>query len=121
MITESNITLYSKGFDISTRLDTWKRFEIYDVHWEEVQGANIIKSGLSNADKVRVFIPIKSLDENIPRIKPDDYIVKEIIVDEITSTSELEKKYETAVKVKTADYRLDSINKDLWHVEVGCG
>lgn len=120
MITESNITLYSKTRDINTRLDIWSRYHIYDVHWEEVQGANIIQSGLTNADKIKVFIPIKSLDENIPRIKPDDYIVKEIIVDEITSTSELEKKYETAVKVKTADYRKDSLNEDLWHVEVGC-
>lgn len=122
MITESNITLFSKGLDPLTRLDTWTKYHIYEVHWEEVQGLNIIKSGLKDADKVIVFIPLTSIDGVLStRIKPDDYIVKGIVDDNILTTSDLERKYSTAVKVKTADYREDALNESLWHVEVGCG
>lgn len=121
MITESSITLYSKGFDKTTRTDKWFRVQIKDVHWEGNKGINVEKTGLENADSVKVFIPFSSLTEiKDLYIQPGDYIVKGLIDDEISSTSELEKKYKTAVKVKYADVRDDAINKELWHIEVGC-
>ncbi|WP_282926892.1 DUF6751 family protein [Helcococcus kunzii] len=131
MITESNITIYNKYLDQATRTDKWKKTQIKNVHWEETQGANIIKSGMSNADSVKIFIPYVSFSELLyidPKqfkgegftFQPGDYIVKGLIEDEITSSSELEKQYITAVKIKTVDNRNDSIIKDLWHFEVGC-
>ncbi len=131
MITESNITIYNKYLDQATRLDKWKKTQVRNVHWEETQGANIIKSGMTNADSVKVYIPYLSLEEHLyvdPKqyngngitFNPGDYIVKGLIEDEITSSSELEKQYNTAVKIKTVDNRNDSLIEDLWHFEVGC-
>ncbi|EHR33443.1 hypothetical protein HMPREF9709_01191 [Helcococcus kunzii ATCC 51366] len=131
MITESNITIYNKYLDKITRLDKWKKTQILNVHWEETKGINIIKSGMSNADSVKVFIPYLSIEDLVYidpiqfngkgfTIKPGDYIVKGLIEDEITSSSELEKQYKTAVKIKTVNNRNDSLIKDLWHFEVGC-
>ncbi|MFL8951102.1 DUF6751 family protein [Helcococcus kunzii] len=131
MITESNITIYNKFIDSKTRNDVWKKTQIKNVHWEESKGANIIKSGMTNADSVKVFIPYSSIEEDVyidPKqykgdgftLKPGDYIVKGLIEDEITSSSELEKQYSTAVKIKTVDNRNDALIKDLWHFEVGC-
>lgn len=127
MIVDSDITIYSKY--ITNREVAWKKTHIKGVHWEEVQGANILKSGLTNADRVKVFIPFSSLEAEPVEpigyagegytIKPGDYIVKGLVEDEILSEVELEKKYTTAVKVKTADIRKDAVNKDLWHIEIG--
>lgn len=121
MITESNITVYNKIFDKSTRTDKWFRVQVKDVHWEGSKGVNTEKTGLENADSVKVFIPFSSLSElKELHIQPEDYIVKGLIEDEISSTSELEKKYKTAVKVKYADVRDDALIDELKHIEVGC-
>lgn len=121
MITESDITLYKRSFDKSTRLDRWVRVQIQNVHWEESKGINIEKTGLENADKIKVFIPFTSLVGALTSdINPGDYVVKGLIEDEIGSTSELERKYKDAVKIKYVDVRNDAINEELWHVEVGC-
>ena len=133
MITDSDITIYHRTVNAVTRIPEWHSTQIANVHWEESQGVNIASSGLSNADSVKVFIPYASLVDLTyvdPKqytgaaktfsIQPGDYVVKGLITDAITSSSDLEKKYSSAVKVRTADNRVDGVMQRLWHIALGC-
>lgn len=118
MITESDITLYSERVNPETREPEWTRTAINNVHWEESQGINIATSGLSNADKNKIYIPWTSMPAGVV-IKPGDIIVKGIVSDVITTVSQLEKKYSSVAKVRTADVRKDAVMEQLWHVDIG--
>lgn len=119
MITDSDITVYRQQVDPATRELVWSRAQIKKVHWEESQGINIAASGLSNADRYKIFIPYSNVPEG-HKIVPGDVIVKGLVEDEITSSSQLEKKYTQVAKVKTVDVRTDAVIQQLWHVELGC-
>lgn len=55
MFTDTTLTLYrfnGKGFD---------RLIIPHCHWQECKAANVLKSGLQNADGIVIYIPLKAL------------------------------------------------------------
>ena len=119
MITDSDITIYHQTVNSVTRIPEWQSVQIKNVHWEESQGVNITNSGLANADRYKIFIPHSNMPLGLV-IQPGDIVVKGLVTDEITSSSQLEKKYPSVAKVKTADVRTDSLMKQLWHIELGC-
>ena len=43
MLTNTDITLYHKGFDEETRLEKWERYYIKNVWWYGGKGANTQK------------------------------------------------------------------------------
>lgn len=57
MKTNADITIYSRYLDLITKVDKYQRTVLMGVFWESYQAVNVRKSGLDNADRVRVFIP----------------------------------------------------------------
>lgn len=57
MITNADITLYHKGYDPQTRLDTWAHTQYPKVNWHGHQAATVSDKGLSTADAYTVRIP----------------------------------------------------------------
>jgi hypothetical protein len=56
MITNSNITVYHKGLDATTRLETWTRYNYNNVWFFGGKGAGLNK-GYDNANDVQIRIP----------------------------------------------------------------
>lgn len=55
MFTDTMMTLYrfnGKGFD---------RLIIPHCHWQECKAANVLKSGMQNADGIAIYIPLNAL------------------------------------------------------------
>lgn len=79
MYTNTSITLYlySNGDYIRKNIDK--------VFWDERKASNVVKSGMSNADSVKVFIPYK---EDIEFTPSRDLIVKGNTLYDIDKTSE---------------------------------
>lgn len=114
MYTNADMTLYSKKYDATARKDTWERHEINRVFWDSSEGANIIKSGMSTASSVTVFIPLANI--NIEP-KTGDYIVKGIVLDEVTKITDLTKKYSDAYAITSVDLK-DFGSKSMQHYEI---
>ena len=64
---EDTITLYH------FTNDSYVRTVIKNVYWDEVSIGNVLKSGLTNADSIRIIIPTKS---DIQISEGKDLIVK---------------------------------------------
>lgn len=75
MITNSTLTVYHKGFDSNTKLETWTRYNYEKVWFFGGKGAGINK-GYDNANDVQVRIPYK---EN-KSLNIDDFAVGDILV-----------------------------------------
>lgn len=75
MITNSGVTIYHKGFDETTRLETWQRFTYDNVWFFGGRGAGIDK-GYDNANDVQVRIPYDSNNLNVNNFAIGDIIVQ---------------------------------------------
>lgn len=134
MRTNSNITIYNKYFNKSTRLDDYQRTVLKGVFWEDRKATNRLQSGLQDADEVSIIIPFKVSSGKrylSPRefekvedksscftFQEGDRIVKGDIDFEIDGkVSDLDKEYETftITSVDTKDFG----SKHLRHWEVG--
>jgi hypothetical protein len=117
MRTNTAVTLYSRS--VEDRAEKWTRFTIPKAHWENRKAANVIASGLLEADSVSVWIPKSSY---LQEIKIGDFLVKGIVsdsVDDETFTiSDLRKKYSYSVRVTSVDL-YDFGSSSLQHVKVG--
>ena len=71
MITNTDITIYSRVCDPLTRLDKWKKIYVSAAWWYKNEKASITTDGLKSADVYTVRIPDTSIE-----LKKDDYIVK---------------------------------------------
>ena len=71
MLTNTDVTLYSRKYNPSTRLDEWERIYIPEVWWYKNEKSQITIDGLKQADTYTVRIPDTSVE-----IKKDDYLVK---------------------------------------------
>ena len=115
MRTNTEMTLYSRG--TSDRKESWIRSVIPAVHWENRKGANIIASGLLEADAVTVWIPGTSVV-----IKAGDVIVKgnvsDIVGAETYTMSDLKRDYPNAVTVTSVD-TYDFGSPSMQHLRIG--
>ena len=85
MITNTDITLYHKGFDEETRLEKWIRHYYEKVWWFGGKGANT-QMGYENANDVQIRIPYKNKENiNIEDYRKDDIERKKNIKKSITS------------------------------------
>lgn len=95
--------------------NTYERLVIKGVYWDEVGIGNVLKSGLTNADSIRIIIPTKN-DIRISEGK--DLIVKgecEFVgIENIKKT--LVEQY-NAYTVSRVDKKLHG---DLSNVEISC-
>jgi len=101
MRTNTHITWYKKS--IVNREESYTRYTIRDCFWEERKAANVIASGIQEADSLRLFIPYTSGEY---AIKPGDILVKNIVSDAINSEftiTDLKKKYDSVLIVRSVD------------------
>ena len=140
MLTNTGITLYNKY--ISSGKELYQRTQISAVKWENRKAANVIKSGLLEADSVTIFI---SLAVGAKYLKPvawqaaksgkwtlqiGDYVVKGLVSDEIVEAvsgppavaaftmSMLKSKYDDVVQITSVD-TMDIGSASMRHWQVG--
>lgn len=102
MYTNADITLYHLT-------DTgYVKKIIKNVFWDEVQSSNITKTGMSNADSLKIFIPVSSLKEEFAVTKGKDLVVKGISAVEIVNTSP--KEQSAALKALREAHEVYTVN-----------
>lgn len=114
----TDLTLYSRY--IEGGLEKWTRTVIEHVHWENRKAANVIASGLIDANAVDVYIPLHGRAETIT-IKPGDVIAEGIVTKTINTEytmTDLRKAYSDVVTVKSVD-RYDFGSPRMRHIQIG--
>lgn len=130
MRTNADITLYNKYFDKVDRTDSYKKTILYGVFWQESKGSNVIKSGLTNADSLTVFIPHKdhidtyqepkvfATNQSGWTLQEGDIVVRGAIEEEFTTVADLEKKYDHVHMITSVD-NMNFGSPHMRHWEVG--
>lgn len=88
MITNSNLTIYHKVYDETTRLEKWKKYNYYKVWWFGGKGSSVNK-GYDNANDVEIRIPYMLNNINVANIQIGDILVKGDIATDITTQQDL--------------------------------
>ena len=89
MITNGGLTIYHKGLDEQTRLETWTRYNYDNVWFFGGKGAGINK-GYQDANNVEVRIPYDQNDGlNVENFAIGDIIVQGILDLDITRQKDL--------------------------------
>lgn len=118
MITNTDMTIYHRVVAPDTRLDTYVRYLVYGVLWEERQAVNVISSGLKDADKVTVYVHIDNMSG--VAVANGDVMVRGICDREITTDyriAQLQRDYPSAV-VTSVDKK-DFGSMRMRHYEIG--
>jgi hypothetical protein len=89
MKTNSELTVYHKGFNEETKLETWTRRNYLLVWWFGGKGSRINK-GYDEANDVDIRIPYKQNQVNIQDFSIGDIIVKGNLTADITTQQDLE-------------------------------
>lgn len=130
MNTNADITIYNKYFDKVDRSDAYKKTILYGVFWEDRKGSNVLKSGLTNADAVTIFIPHESHkttyqeptafkdNQNGWTLQSGDIIVKGIIDGDFISVADLQKRFDHVHMITSVD-NLDFGSINMRHFKVG--
>lgn len=135
MITPHDMTVYNRYIDGG--IEKYKRSVVYGVKWENRKAANVVKSGLLAADSVVVYVPFQRGENYVtPKfwsaledkgqkwtLKDGDYLVKGVVVNEITSSftiSMLKAMYDNVVQIRSVD-TMDAGSASLHHWQVGAG
>ena len=138
MLVNTDVTVWNKYMNTVTKMDEYKRTEIKGVMLIASKGANIMKSGMSTADSVKISIPkgantgsktykapkdwqkTPNVDMgNFWTLQAGDKIAKGLINYEIVSPNTialLEKTYDEVYTITTPDAYLFGSNP---HWEVG--
>ena len=89
MITNSKLTIYHKGFNTQTKLETWTRYNYDNVWFFGGEGASVYK-GYEQANNVEIRIPY---DQNsgldISKFAIGDIIVQGELKTDITTQNDL--------------------------------
>lgn len=88
MITNSSVTIYHKGFDTTTKLETWTRYNYDKVWFFGGKGAGINK-GYDNANDVQVRIPYNQNTVDINDFAIGDIIVQGTLSQDIQTQEDL--------------------------------
>ena len=89
MITNSSLTIYHKGFNENTKLETWTRYNYSNVWFFGGKGASINK-GYDNANDVEIRLPYsKNADLDISNFAIGDIIVQGTLTNDIQRQQDL--------------------------------
>lgn len=89
MITNSSLTIYHKGFNPTTKLETWTRYNYDNVWFFGGKGAGINK-GYDNANDVQVRIPYsKNSGLDINDLAIGDILVEGTLTTDISTQEDL--------------------------------
>lgn len=89
MIVNSELTIYHKGLDTTTRLETWTRFNYDNVWWFGGKGASTNK-GYDEANDVQIRIPYDANNVEVNNISIGDILVKGRVNNNITTQQDLQ-------------------------------
>lgn len=101
----------------------WSKSNLGDVMWQERKASNVVKTGITNADSVVVFVPTESLEVTLAK----DIIVKgecSLTIDN-TSAHTQSNSLEAIMKLGTA-HTITSCDeckygsRVLWHYKLSC-
>ena len=114
MVCNNSLTVYHKGLDNTTKLETWTRFNYENVWFFGGKGAGINK-GYDNANDFQCRIPYdKNNGLDYSNFSVGDIVIEGTITDDITATKEL-KKYQC--------YTIVSLNNNNFgttkHIHIG--
>ncbi len=135
MRNNADLTVFNKYVDATTRSEVWSRTQIKDVTWENGKAANVIASGLLEADKVTVYIPYargtsylaprawQALSAKTGRwtLQQGDILVRGLVGETIGADytiSDLKRDYDDVVAIRSVDL-MDNGSQALWHWQVG--
>jgi len=123
MRTNSDATLYNKS--IVAGAEAWTRTVIvgpngeYGVQWENRKAANVMRSGILEADSVNIYIPF---NRGSLVFKLGDIMVKGTVTDVVDSTiftpTMLKAKYVDVVTIKSVDTK-DFGSAIMQHWQIG--
>lgn len=134
MIPNSDITIYNRYVDPSTRSEVYQRAVVTDVVWQATKAVSGSKSGLLASNVATIFIPFAQGElYKLPKawladksgywtLQESDVIVKNSVADEITGAftiTSLRAKYDYVVTVTSVD-AMDQGSANMQHWEVGC-
>lgn len=128
MHTNTDITLYSVAANGNvTRLPILGKNGKKAVLWDEVKQSNILKSGLTNADSIKIMLPIDNLPDGITFNLTKDMVVKGVIGFELDNTSPQTRSASiTALKSACSVYSINSADAKLYgsrgmqHYQLSC-
>lgn len=128
MHTNADITLYSVAANGNvTRFPITGKNGKKAVLWDEVKQSNILKSGLTAADTIKIILPIDNLPAGLTFNLSKDMVVKDIIGFEINNTSPQTRSASiTALKEAHAVYSINSADAKLYgsrgmqHYQLSC-
>lgn len=137
MLINSDLTLYNKYIDPTTRTEKYQRAEIIGVTWQGRKAANGLHSGLFASNSVSVFIPFARNANYVQPIawqalvtktekwtlQDGDVIVKGLVSDEITASpvftmTNLKAKYDNVLVITSVDM-MDMGSADMQHWQIG--
>lgn len=116
MIPNTAMTLYRKEVDPITRTERWSRIPVPAVFWDESKAANVIKSGMLEADKVTVYV----FDLSVT-VEPGDVMVRGAVLDNVDplfTMTHLRAKYPRSAVVTSVDIQ-DRGSLNLRHLQIG--
>jgi hypothetical protein len=136
MIPNSEITIYNKYVDASTRTEKYQRSEIYDVVWQATKAVAGSKTGLLASNVATIFIPFAEGTQyvlpkawqllttnraNYWTLQEGDVIVRNIVTDAISDSftiTALRAKYDDVVTITSVD-AMDQGSHYMRHWQVG--
>lgn len=86
MFTNGDATLYL--YSKENGKETYTRFPVQGVYWEDVRQSTFLKTGQKDAVSALLVIPLESLDGPVKLTQGKDLAVKGIIENEIDSSSQ---------------------------------
>ena len=122
MYTNADITLYSCAKD-----GKFTRSVINNVFWQEVKQSNVIKSGLTSADSVKIFIPSSSAPNGLTLTTSKDLVINGVVTTDIDNTSQqtisaslVELKSSHAVYTVSVDDNKLYGSLNMQHYQISC-
>ncbi len=132
MKTNTGCTIYNKY--VAAGAEAYQRTVLVAVEWENRKAANVVRSGLLEADAVAVYVPF-NLGTNYLKpvawqalisktgkwtLQVGDYIVKGLVLSDISSVftiSDLKQAYNDVVRITSVDtFDLGSSRMNHWQI-----
>lgn len=98
MITNTDITVFHKGIDPSTRLETWTRFYYPNCWWHSTEGS-VVRDGYQYNNRVDIRIPYDANENlNIDNFEEGDIVCKGNIKIAVKTQSDVSNAYNITSK-----------------------
>lgn len=136
MKTNTDLTIYNKYVDATTRAEKWQRTQIKGVMWENQKASNTLASGGNlSANQATIYIPYARGSNYLPHtewsalsskigkwtLQEGDFVVRGLVRDTIstvTTITSLKEKYPQVLSIKSIDM-MDMGSAGMSHWQVG--